>query len=47
MKYNMEKIKALGTRKGEKNPSAKEFTIVCPDGTTETIKSLTDRAEPR
>jgi hypothetical protein len=40
MKYNMEKIKALGTRKGEKNPSAKEFTVVCPDGTTDTIKSL-------
>lgn len=40
MKYNMEKIKALGIRKGEKNPSAKEFTIVYPDGTTETIKSL-------
>jgi hypothetical protein len=40
MKYNMENIKALGIRKGEKNPSAKEFTIVFPDGTTVLIKSL-------
>ena len=40
LKYNTEKIKANGLRKGANNPAAKNYTIVYPDGKTEEVKSL-------
>ena len=39
-KYNTDKIKATGIRKGVNNPAAKEFTVVLPDGTHEHVKAL-------
>lgn len=40
MKYNTERIKATGVRKGANNPCAKEYSITHPDGLTEQTKSL-------
>ena len=40
IKYNTDKIKATGIRKGVNNPAAKEFTVVHPDGTHEQVKAL-------
>ena len=39
-KYNTDNVIAAGIRKGAKNPAAKEFTVVHPDGTQEKIKAL-------
>jgi hypothetical protein len=40
MKYNTSRIKESEIRKGAKNPNAKEYIVVLPDGTCETVKSL-------
>jgi hypothetical protein len=40
MKYNTERIKTSGIRKGANNPCAKEFTVVHPDGLKEKVKAL-------
>ena len=39
-KYNTANVIASGIRKGANNPSAKEFTVVHPDGTQEQVKAL-------
>ena len=39
-KYNTDNVIVSGIRKGTKNPAAKEFTVVHPDGTQEKIKAL-------
>ena len=39
-KYNTANVIVSGIRKGANNPSAKEFTVVHPDGTQEQVKAL-------